>query len=295
MNFGVLFHSNSVTVETKGGLKVTLKLPDGSEEHYLMEAGIPDMLIKNVLLGTKYVYWTGSLYVKCPETGYQAQMAFGYKDNKNTVNGCIWTDNDGDKKSGEKKSKEKVSWGKWAKGAVKSTAKFTGSWLGYSQDDQDSWVQTIEPLFDPNNISARFSGVGGTDCFVYPGPFVQIDPKTEKPKPLAEREKYLLVNPKNLPAKECDVYPDEDKLQPNSSLNVWKAVGEAIVNDQMEQADIAKTEVEERQRDKRKERETNNEQFVPTYFHEDDSDGWPFWAINNRTWYVDDPCGLYVE
>merc|ERR1712137_1250841 len=55
MLFGVLFHSNSVTVEIKGGAKIYLTLPDGTEEKYLLEEGIPDMFIKNVLLGTKMI------------------------------------------------------------------------------------------------------------------------------------------------------------------------------------------------------------------------------------------------
>lgn len=243
MNFGVLFHSNSVTVGTKGGIKLKVRLPDGNEEVYLIEAGVPDMLIKNVILGTKYVYWTGDLHIKS-SSGIQAQMVFGYKDNKNTINGVIWRESSGEKKKEEAKKEKSSGWAtRWAKGAVnaaKSTAKLATGWVYTYSEDEESWLQSMEPQFDPNNILARFSGVGGSEIWLYPGEFVQIDPSTQKPKPLAERERTLLVDPRQLKTCEITTFPDWDKLEENSSIKVWKEVGDAIIEDNVELADQKK-------------------------------------------------------
>lgn len=290
MLFGVLFHSNSVTVEIKGGIKVYLTLPDGSEEVYLLEEGIPDMFIKNVLLGTKYVYWTGHLTVKCPSTGYMAQMVYGFKDNKNTVNGIIWNANDKVEKKEPPKPEKSPGWAsRWAKATVsaaKATAKFSTGWI-YDYEGEDAWLNNLKLPFEPELVQARFGGVCGDENYVYPGPLRKKDEPVD-PNP----EKYLLVNARQVHSEECSVYPSPDKLQPNSSIAIWRPVGEALVAGDIEQADIKKTEVEEEQRAIRKNRE---EEFVPEYFELDSDDGWEFWHIKDRKWYETDSFGLCAE
>jgi len=104
----------------------------------------------------------------------------------------------------------------------------------------------------------------------------------------------LICNAKELIPNECNEYPD--LIEELSSVNVWRGVGEAIVNGDMEAADIRKTEVEEKQRILRQQRSENGEEFVPKYFHiEDPSDGWPFWTINNKDWFLDDPSQISRE
>jgi len=290
MLFGVLFHSNSVTVEVKGGVKVYFTLPDGTEEVYLLEEGIPDMYIKNVLLGTKYVYWTGQLTCKCPSTGYMAQMVYGFKDNKNTVNGIIWNANDKSDKKEQVKVEKSPGWAsRWARATVnaaKSTAKFTTGWI-YDYEGEDAWLNNLKLPFDPEVVQARFGGIVGAEINVYPGGLRRKD-EPINPDP----EKYLLVDARHVHSEECSVYPSPDNLEPNSSIAIWREVGEALVKGDMEKADTAKTEVEEKQREIRKQRET---EFVPRYFSIGSEDGWEFWSVKDTKWYENDSCNLFVK
>merc|ERR1711934_12985 len=288
MNFGVLFHSNSVTVEVKGGLKIYLTLEDGSEEVYLLEEGIPDMYIKNVLLGTKYVSWTGQLTVKCPTTGFMAQMVYGFKDGKNSVNGIIWNANDKVEKKPVKAEKSPGWASRWAKATVaaaKTTAKFSTGWI-YDYEGEDAWLNNLKLPFEPEAVQARFGGICGSENYVYPGPL----PKKDDP-PNTNPEKYLLVNAREVHSEECSTYPAPEDLQENSSIAIWRSVGEALVAGDLEKADIAKTKVEEEQREIRKTRE---EEFVPVYFTQNSTDGWDFWAVIDKTWYENDSSKLFV-
>lgn len=283
MNFGVMFHTNSVTVGTTGGLKVRLTLPNGSEEVYLLEEGVPDMLIKNVIFGTKYVYWTGSLHVNCPSTGFHAQMAFGYEDSQNILNGVIWDENH--VPAVKEVKSEKASWAKWAKNAVKSTAKYTH--LISADHDENAWVHTITPFFNLNNIIAKLHGICGQEAFVYP-----ISGLQDASVPREQRERYLLVDPKKVQFTETYKYPTADLLEENSSLKVWHDVGAAIVDDDMERADEAKTHVEVAQRETRAQRAADGITWEPKYFTLDSNDGWDFWTILDRKWYQNDPSIL---
>lgn len=89
--FDVTFHGNSVTVRTLGGLRVSLRLPSGETETYVLQKGVPDMLIQNVIFGTKYVVWTGDLDIVCPSTQTRADLTFAYKNSANVVKGSIST------------------------------------------------------------------------------------------------------------------------------------------------------------------------------------------------------------
>ena len=289
MLFGVVFHSNSVTVEIKGGLKIYLTLPDGTQEMYLLEEGIPDMFLKNVLLGTKYVYWTGQLTVKCPSTGYRAQMVFGFNAGKNTVNGLIWNENEMEEVQDTKAEEApKGGWAsRWARGAVnaaKATAKFSTGWI-YDYEGEDAWLNNLKLPFNPATVSAKFHGTCGREIWVFPGPL----PKKDEVKEYAD--KYVLINGKEVASQECDIYPTEENLEEHSSIRVWRATGAAIVAGDVETADIEKTKVEEAQRERRKE----GKSFAPVYFEEENKDGWPFWSILDPQWFVNDKCQLYVK
>jgi hypothetical protein len=285
MNFGVMFHTNSVTVGTKGGLKVRLTLPDGTEELYLLEEGVPDMLIKNVIFGTKYVYWTGSLHVNCPSTGFHAQLGFGYEDSENVLNGVIWNEHD---VAAAAKPKEKVSWGKWARGALKTTAKYTH--LISADHDENTWMQSITPLFDLNNIIAKVHGICGHAAYVYPLASLQ-DPSVPRDK----RERYLLTDPKQVRFQESYQYPTADRLAPNASLRVWHDVGAAIVADDMESADEAKSAVEVAQREVRATKAAEGLAHEAVYFAVDSTDGWEFWSCIKPKWFIDDDSCIYVS
>jgi len=284
LNFGVLFHSNSVSVATKGGLKLRLRLPDGSEELYLMEEGIPDMLLKNVIFGTKYVFWDGSLHINCPQTGFHSQVTFTNRDTKNMIQGVIWNE----KYSGKevKKTSEQAStgWGTWL---VSPKSWFAG------QPDEFDWMNNITPHFELKDIIAKYSGECGDECWITPVASMDAKKKTLNPIASDKQTRYLLVNPSKLKRNECSVYPRAENLEDHSSIVVWRPVGEAIVADDLDAADKAKVVIEEKQRAERAQRKKNNEEFFPEYFELNDSDGWSFWAIRNRAWYERDISQLY--
>jgi len=60
--------------------------------------------------------------------------------------------------------------------------------------------------------------------------------------------------------------PPEDEQEPNESRRLWTHLTEAILLKDMEQATIAKTSVEDAQRDLRKRRDESGEVYTPRFF-----------------------------
>jgi len=82
--FQVQFNRNSVSIANNG--KVNIKI---GEENYFMSKAMPDINVKNVILGTKLVAWEGKLSLECKETGYYAECELYVKDRTNLVKGKI--------------------------------------------------------------------------------------------------------------------------------------------------------------------------------------------------------------
>lgn len=87
ISFGVKFGGNSVTVTTTGGAVLrVLKF----QEEYQMSRCIPDMLVKHVVWGTKYIIWKGECEIACKEKGYKCKLVFDEgSGRKNTIGGQI--------------------------------------------------------------------------------------------------------------------------------------------------------------------------------------------------------------
>lgn len=62
------------------------------------------------------------------------------------------------------------------------------------------------------------------------------------------------------------VIPPEDQQLPNESLRLWGGVTKAIHAKQFSKATEIKVELEEKQREKAREREKNNETWQPMFF-----------------------------
>jgi len=75
--FRVAFGSNYVSVNTSGFEKISL-----GQETYNISKCIPDMMIRNVVWGTKYIMWMGNIIIECPETGYKAEIELSEKNKK---------------------------------------------------------------------------------------------------------------------------------------------------------------------------------------------------------------------
>lgn len=65
LKFGVQFGGNHASVTTSG--PVTIKT---GTETYKVDKSVPNMIVQNVVWGTKYVMWNGEITISCPETGY---------------------------------------------------------------------------------------------------------------------------------------------------------------------------------------------------------------------------------
>lgn len=73
VTFGIQFHGNSVTVKTQGPSFIEFSKHG---ETYVFSKSVPDVAIKNVIIGTKRISWSGKVSITCPESGYQATMDF---------------------------------------------------------------------------------------------------------------------------------------------------------------------------------------------------------------------------
>ncbi|PPQ90472.1 hypothetical protein CVT25_014990 [Psilocybe cyanescens] len=63
--------------------------------------------------------------------------------------------------------------------------------------------------------------------------------------------------------------PPEDEQEPNESRRLWSHLTDAIVNKDMEAATVAKTSVEDAQREERKHREESGSEYIPRFFEKE--------------------------
>jgi len=69
LGFQIRFASNSVTVSVNGKIHLNFQ-----NEVYVIDKPLPDMVIKNTILGKKYVVWTGKTTISSPNTGYFSEL-----------------------------------------------------------------------------------------------------------------------------------------------------------------------------------------------------------------------------
>jgi hypothetical protein len=87
VSFSVKFHGNSVSVNTVGGLRLHLKNNESDTEVYTISKSLPDVLINNILFGTRFIGWSGEVEFVCEKTGYRVEMKFSSKKKKKSVAG----------------------------------------------------------------------------------------------------------------------------------------------------------------------------------------------------------------
>lgn len=73
ISFSVKFHVNSATIATGGSLRVKL---DKHDEEYIFSKSIPDLLMKNVVFGTRQMKWQKGIEVTCANSGMKATITF---------------------------------------------------------------------------------------------------------------------------------------------------------------------------------------------------------------------------
>jgi len=86
ISFGVKFHVNSATVATSGAIRVKL---DKHGEEYVFAKSIPDLLMKNVVFGTRQMKWQKGIDVTCPSSGYKATVTFQDSGSSDSLTGVI--------------------------------------------------------------------------------------------------------------------------------------------------------------------------------------------------------------
>jgi hypothetical protein len=86
VSFTVKFGGNTVTVATAGGLQIISKR---FNETYELTKCLPDMVVRNVVWGKKYIMWEGDVTMTCPQTGLTAFFKFKEKSSQNLVKGAI--------------------------------------------------------------------------------------------------------------------------------------------------------------------------------------------------------------
>lgn len=91
LSFGVRFHVNSATIATSGTMRVKL---DKHNEEYIFSKSIPDLLMKNVVFGTRQMKWQKDIEVTCPSSGYKATISFQDSASSETLRGTISKDNE---------------------------------------------------------------------------------------------------------------------------------------------------------------------------------------------------------
>jgi len=86
ISFGVKFHVNSATVATNGFIRVNLNKHD---EEYVFDKSTPDLLMKNVVFGTRQMKWQKGIDVTCAKSGYKATITFQDSGSSDTLKGVI--------------------------------------------------------------------------------------------------------------------------------------------------------------------------------------------------------------
>jgi len=74
--FGVRFETNTVVCTTNGFIEVSSLDPNLEGEVIKIDKGLPDLLINNVILGTRTMGWTGSVNLICEKNGLTTNLNF---------------------------------------------------------------------------------------------------------------------------------------------------------------------------------------------------------------------------
>ncbi|KAF2078558.1 hypothetical protein CYY_000181 [Polysphondylium violaceum] len=97
VQFSAKFHMNSVSVVTAGAISIKIPVIDANGqtniENYIIDKGLPDALVKNVIFGTRSIYWTDAVDIMCKDTNTSATLHF---DKNEYVKGEIYSYNEDD-------------------------------------------------------------------------------------------------------------------------------------------------------------------------------------------------------
>jgi len=200
-----------------------------------MAKAMPDMLIKNVILGTKLVVWDGKMTLECKETGLSSECELYTKDRNNLVKGKIVS----------KDSDEALA-------IIEGKCGGRTVW----------WYNSKHPSFADE----------------------LKDAKKSKKDTIKEIEKErVLLDDSEVDSGKMIVPKYPKKQEENSSINTWKPVAKCIIENNMEQGDIEKVAIEERQRKLLNDLKDKGEEFNPIWFQSDEEAD--SWKIRDEEWW----------
>ncbi|CAJ2509269.1 Uu.00g142950.m01.CDS01 [Anthostomella pinea] len=139
-------------------------------------------------------------------------------------------------------------------------------WLGRAQNKVEGVIFKYDPAKDDKtrikdvpdaDVLARLSGAW-KDRIVF-----TLGPKPVDSHPKDKQTTIIDLNPLAVAPKSL---PPKEKQAENESLTMWDGVTQAILSKQFSKATNVKVELEEKQREKAREREKNNETFKPLFF-----------------------------
>jgi len=261
-SFNIKFAPNTIFVTTSGKCQIEI-----GSEIYLMDKSLPDMIIKNSLIGKKAVSWVGKISLSCPITSWHTE--FDYHLSKDLV--------------------------KYVDGACMCLERTKGAQCIYFGGRCSSFIskslneiKTGDKEVDEREIKATnsgYPGIGLLRSFIDATGLSSEPAKTEKKKSKGKHKKSKSVgnnesfddilvdftdDPELVPE-----YPALDKLPPNSSRIVWKELSKHIVRNEMEKADEVKQQIEEAQRQKAKDLLGAKETYTsPNFVYDEAAEIW---------------------
>jgi hypothetical protein len=92
--FAVKFETNTVITTTDGFIEVKSTDPNREDEVYRINKGLPDLLINNVIFGTRTMGWTGDVIVTCEKTNLSTLLNFKKHKNRVNLDGNMYRDDE---------------------------------------------------------------------------------------------------------------------------------------------------------------------------------------------------------
>jgi hypothetical protein len=232
-------------------------------ESYIMEKSMPDMIIKNSLIGKKAVAWVGKVTINCPSSGWHAELDYHLsKDLIKYVKGTILCL--------ERSSKEECL---YIGGRVGGTI-----YQGPTEINPDKFQEDTKE--------------GGSAVHGLFRSFFETTGLSSEPKPALKKSsgKHKKAKSVGSTAENDDIFidfTDENELVPqypplenlplNSSRIVWRETANFIVCNQMDKADEAKLLVEDSQRERSHKLAEINKTHQPEHFYLDEEIG--YWKV----------------
>eukprot|EP01090_Pellita_catalonica_P021081 TRINITY_DN77_c0_g1_i1.p1 TRINITY_DN77_c0_g1~~TRINITY_DN77_c0_g1_i1.p1 ORF type:complete len:413 (+),score=74.55 TRINITY_DN77_c0_g1_i1:110-1348(+) len=233
-SFEIQFNRNSVSVTNNG--PITLKCGD---EEYILKKAMPDLMIRNVILGSKLVSWEGGLTIECKQTGCSGKFDLTTKSRTNHAKGGVYTPESADEP------------------LIIVEGKCGGPATYHFNPKHPKYAKEIE-------------GMGRKE-------------KNAFKKKL--EEKQVLAGEPGTREEIIPAYPPTSKQSENSSYRTWETVRKCILDNDMDNGDLAKQEIEKKQRSLLAALKEKGEKYKPHFFSWDEET--QRWFVPNAKWYKD--------